>query len=152
MDMSMLLLMLIVPSWPPGVAFAARGELMRLDREMAGVMDCYLEAVPEIPVAGDVPGLMLGTALLRARSALGACSWTAAVMPDVETRTAMKHYLCNCGRYLSGFSDLTAAYSMTTQPDSSLASLLEDRLLDLDSAWVASGERLFGLLSEKGMQ
>jgi hypothetical protein len=129
----------------------ALGRLTALDREMAGLLDAYLLAVPECPPLEDTPVRRWGmeTARLRATALRQTAAWTLWFLPDIETRRGLKHYLCACDRFLSSYASMMESYRGGGLPDPAAAIEMEDGLFEADSVWIESSAELFGLMEEK---
>jgi len=116
---------------PPSVDFLAH-----LDRELSGLLDAYLEAVPECPVHPDTPLRLwvLDLAWLRAKSAVDSL-----LMID---GTAFTTDSLLWSRFVSGtldlfevFSGIQEVYHETDVPGDSMCIKLEDMLISADSTW-----------------
>jgi hypothetical protein len=129
----------------------ALARLTAFDREMAGLLDSYLGAVPECPPLPDTPMRRwdMDLAWIRAGLARRSVLWTAWFLPDVETRRSLKHYLSACDLYMSCYAGMLESYRGGGLPDPAAAIALEDGLFEADSAWADSGASLFGLMEEK---
>jgi len=139
-------------------AVAGTGEmdvLVNADRELAGLLDAYLEGVPECPARPDTPlrVWVLDLAWLRADAAIDE-------MADVDmTRRlpdtlafAWTDFVSSSGRLFDVFTEVQEAYHRPEMPDSQLCVELEDRLIRADSVWRSSERVLFELLAEEGNQ
>jgi hypothetical protein len=135
----------------PQGEFLALARLTAFDREMAGLVDAYLEAVPECPPRIDTPVRLweMDISIIRARLARAHLFPLTGFLPDIETRLAFKHYLYASDRYMSCFAGLLESYRVGGLPDSAAAIALEDGLIEADSVWTDCGAALFGLLEEK---
>lgn len=130
--------------------------LVDLDREVSGLLDAYLEAVPECPVLPDTPLRiwLLDLAWLRAEAAIDELMELDgdALFFDDSSRSVWVEYVTDTGELFDAFSDIQSAYHDPRLPDSALSVELEIRLLEADSAWRRSETALFELISEEGIQ
>lgn len=130
--------------------------LVDLDREVSGLLDAYLEAVPECPVMPDTPLRLwlLDLAWLRAEAAIDELMELdgEALFSDDSSRIVWTEYVTLTGNLFNVFSEIQTAYHGPGLPDSALSVELEVRLLEADSAWRRSEMVLFELLSEEGIQ
>lgn len=128
--------------------------LVDLDREVSGLLDAYLEAVPECPVLQDTPlrVWLLDLAWLRAGAAIDELMEldVDALLPDDSSRVVWTEYVTLTGDLYDVFSEIQSAYHGPRLPDSGLSVGLEVMLLEADSAWRRSEMALFELLSEEG--
>ncbi|MFO8183842.1 MAG: hypothetical protein R6U39_06670 [Candidatus Aegiribacteria sp.] len=143
----------------PSAAAASPGTfplLVDLDREVSGLLDAYLEAVPECPVLPDTPLRMwlLDLAWLRAGAAIDELMELdgEALFPEDSSRSVWDEYVTLTGNLFEVFSEIQSAYHGPLLPDSAVSVELEARLLEADSAWRRSEMVLFELLSEEGIQ
>lgn len=143
----------------PSAAAASSGAfplLVDLDREMSGLLDAYLEAVPECPVLQDTPLRLwlLDLAWLRAGAAIDELMELDgdALLPDDSSRSVWTEYVTLTGNLYDVFSKIQSAYHGSRLPDSALSVELEVMLLEADSAWRRSEMALFELISEEGIQ
>jgi len=151
MFVALLTLLSVGPGPLPNAKELALGRLTGLDREMGGLLDAYLLAVPECPPMEDTPVRCWGmeAAGLRAEVTRRSALWVLWYMPDVETRSALKHYLAACDSYLSECGATIRAYCRGELPGAAEAVDLEDSLLQVDSVWSERGAELFDLLEER---
>lgn len=126
--------------------------ILMLDREMGGLVDSYLEAVPECPVRGDTPVRLwlLDLSSIRVRGALRPALLSAGDADDPVLRGALKRYLLCCETCLEAFDDVRAALRSEAVPDSVSCISMEEALIEADSAWLEAGSALFGRLAEEG--
>lgn len=134
-----------VPARPPG-------DLLLLDSAVSGLLDAYLEAVPECPAREDTPvrQWLLDLAGIRAGASLRDASTLIRRSRTDDLRSRLKHYLWACKACLDTFSDLRDMYRPGVTPDSAACIAAESELIAADRAWLASGLSLFGLLAEEG--
>ncbi len=122
----------------------------RMDREMSGLLDAYLEAVPECPVREDTPVRiwLLDLAWLRATGSMrNAASFP---LPEIEgLEEAWFRYLETSAEFLSVFRYVRDVYSEGFFPDSSLSVELERRLISADSLWQAAEVHFLNTYSEE---
>ncbi len=122
----------------------------RMDREMSGLLDAYLEAVPECPVREDTPVRiwLLDLAWLRATGSMrDAASFS---LPEIEgLEEAWSRYLKTSAEFLSVFRYIRYVYSKGIFPDSSLSLELERRLLSADSLWQTAEVHLLNTFAEE---
>lgn len=125
--------------------------LLALDREISGLLDCYLEAVPECPAGSDTPIRLwqLDLGWIRASSALLALEGVRPGDAGPAVAEALEEYLAACKRYLAVYGRVRVFYHGAGHPDSAMSVALEDELISADSAWLESGARLFGALNEE---
>ncbi len=125
--------------------------LLTLDREMGGLLDSYLEAVPECPARNDTPIRLwqLDLGWLRASSALLSFRGGPPFDAGPAVSEALEDYLAACKRYLAAYGRVRMFYHGDGHPDSARSVALEDELISADSAWLESGARLFGTLGEE---
>ena len=128
---------------------------MNTDREVAGLLDAYLEAVPECPVRPDTPIRVgvLDLAWLRADAAMEQLDGLdiARHIPDTMAYV-WTEYIASTRRLLDVFTEVQEAYHGPVLPESLLCMELEDRLIRADSIWRRSERALFELLAEEGNQ
>ena len=122
--------------------------LMGLDREVSGLMDAYLEAVPECPVREDTP-VRLWLLDLAAFRASAAISRLHAAPCDGVPEAALKSYLASCESYIRLYAGLQEFYHGGGYDDPARSMELESLLIRADSVWLASGAALFGAMGEK---
>lgn len=122
------------------------------DREIAGLLDAYLEAVPECPVYPDTPIRLwvLDLAWLRADAAISEIKLIneGAVFSD-STVDVWEAYLFSSTEYLRVFSEIQRIYHQTNVPDGAVCIELESMLLNIDSLWHIHETRLFELFAEE---
>jgi len=126
--------------------------IIDLDREIAGLLDVYLEAVPECPVDPDTPLRLwvLDLAWLRADAALSRIDLSLTGVPD-NVQDEWSAYLLSGQEYLRVFSEIQRTYHQTAVPDSSICIMLENDLLYVDSMWRIREKELFELFAEEEM-
>jgi len=122
----------------------------RMDREISGLFDGYLEAVPECPVLEDTPLRiwLLDLAWLRASGILT----TARALPplyDEDMEEAWHAYITTSEDYLKCFRHVRDIYARDFLPDTSLSIDLERMLFNADSIWQLSEEALLNTFAEK---
>jgi hypothetical protein len=124
--------------------------LVQLDREMGGMLDAYLEAVPECPVMEDTPVRLwlLDLALVRAEGAYRR-AFSEPPPSDGDLRAAVKRYLSSCEAYLAVFTEVRDALRAGS-PGPEECERAERGILSADSSWTGAGSRLFGLILEEG--
>lgn len=129
--------------------------IIDFDREIAGLLDAYLEAVPECPVYTDTPVRLwvLDLAWLRADAAIEEVEIinTEAEFSD-STAKAWSAYFLSSKEYLRVFSEIQSAYHQTTVPESTVCIELESKLLNIDSLWRIDETELFVLFVEEEVQ
>lgn len=126
--------------------------IVDLDREMAGLLDAYLEAVPECPITPETPVRIwvLDVAWLRANAALDIAETL-----DIHTISsdnlseAWTGYLNSSQQYLNVFRIIQKTYHEDILPDSYLCIELENQLLEYDSLWSLEETTFFELLAEE---
>jgi len=121
----------------------------RMDREMSGLFDGYLEAVPECPVLEDTPLRiwLLDLAWLRASGTLTAAR--AFPLYDADLEEAWHAYIVTSVDYLKRFRHVRDVYARGFLPDTSLSIDLERMLFNADSVWQLSEEALLNTFAEK---
>ena len=129
--------------------------LWNLDREVAGLFDCYFEAVPECPVRQDTPVRLwlLDLAWLRATAAFQEAQIIEdGVVPYPDLVDPWQDYIQTTEEYITFYEDLRNFYHDRTVTELDEYSLiLEDSLICIDSIWLEKHGVLFSLLSEKGL-
>lgn len=153
---ALLLLLLAVPSsgraQTEGTAFPLVF-LRDLDNEVAGLLDAYLEAVPECPARADTPIRLwvLDVAWLRADGARSTAMAldTREFGPDFPA-PEWEAYLLASGALLDVFGSIAEAYHSDSVPGEMLCIGLETDLLLADSLWRAAELTLFERLAEEG--
>jgi hypothetical protein len=133
---------------PAGGDAHLAGVIDRMDREMSGLLDSYLEAVPECPVRGDTPVRvwLLDLAWLRADACFrstGGCT-----VPE-GLEDSWCRYLKASAAYLSLFRRVRDVYNRDLLPDSSLSLELESRLIGTDSLWLETEACLLDTYAEE---
>lgn len=125
--------------------------LLILDREMSGLLDCYLRAVPECPAGSDTPVRLwqLDLGWLRAGSALFSLDGARPIDDGSTFAGALEEYLAACKRYLAVYGRVRLFYHGAGHPDSARSVALENELVSADSAWLEAGARLLGALGEE---
>jgi hypothetical protein len=124
--------------------------LQSIDREMCGLLDSYLEAVPECPPRADTPirTWQLDMAWLRVNSML------AEKLPSVrapgrrDVDSLCTEYRRACVRLLDHYERIMQAYHADVLPDSISAVELEIGLLELDSSYISVEKQLCRLIEE----
>ena len=145
-------LMFAVALLTPAVALAAPlslDDLAQLSREMTGLLDGYLEAVPECPPREDTPVRLwrLDSAWLRADAVFGAVSDTASA-PEGVGPSPWSEYTESCSSLLEAYGELMQAYH-DDLPDSAGAIRLEDGFLDACSLYALREAAVMDLLEEE---
>ncbi|MBN2586578.1 MAG: hypothetical protein JXR55_04720 [Candidatus Fermentibacteraceae bacterium] len=129
--------------------------LIDVDREVSGLLDAYLEAVPECPARSDTPLRLwvLDLAWIRAGSAIDSMMTLQPPMllPDSQL-SSWTDFISGTEELFRVYDEIQSAYHAPSLPDSSLCVMLEDRLLRADSVWRHSEMVLFELMSEEGTQ
>lgn len=129
--------------------------IINLDREISGLFDAYLEAVPECPAYPDTPVRLwvLDLAWLRAEAAIDEVEIlnTGATFSD-STAEAWSAYFLSSKEYLRVFSVILGTYHQTDVPESTVCIALESELLDIDSMWRINETELFELFVEEEAQ
>ncbi len=127
--------------------------IVNFDREISGLLDAYLEAVPECPVYPDTPVRLwvLDLAWIRADAAINEAEALGSVFSD-STAEAWSSYLNSSKEYLRVFSDIQKTYHQTGVPECSVCIELENRLLIADSLWRIDETELFELFTEEDNQ
>lgn len=129
--------------------------IMNLDREISGLLDAYLEAVPECPVYPDTPVRLwvLDLAWLRAEAAIDEFERlnTGATFSD-STAEAWSAYLLSSKEYLRVFSVIQGTYHQAGVPESTVCIELESELLSIDSLWRINETELLELFVEEEAQ
>ncbi|MFO7949344.1 MAG: hypothetical protein R6U36_03145 [Candidatus Fermentibacteraceae bacterium] len=124
-------------------------DLAQLSREMTGLLDGYLEAVPECPPEEDTPVRLwrLDSAWLRADAVFGAVSDTASAPQGVEP-AAWGEYTESCRSLLDAYGELVRTYHGDL-PDSARAVRLEDGFLSACSLYALRETAVMDLLEEE---
>lgn len=120
--------------------------MSQLAREMAGLLDGYLEAVPECPPRPDTPVRLwqMDSAWLRANAVLGAVVDTAGTGAEPE----WTGYMQACRGLMAAYRSVLDAYHAGL-PDSASAVRLEDGLLAACSLYADRENRLLSTLEEE---
>ena len=127
--------------------------LSEMDREVSGLLDAYLEAVPECPARPDTPLRLwvLDLAWLRAGAAIDSVLKMDPPQHLADSQMSTWVEFVNCtGELFDVYTTVQRAYHGQTLPDSSECILLEDSLIRADSIWCHSERVLLELLSEEG--
>lgn len=124
--------------------------IVNFDREISGLLDAYLEAVPECPVYPDTPVRLwvLDLAWIRADAAINEAESLRAVFPD-SIAEVWSSYLNSSKEYLRVFSVIQRTYHQIDVPESSICLELEHELLIADSIWRIEEINLFELFTEE---
>lgn len=128
--------------------------LIELDREMSGLLDAYLEAVPECPVHPDTPIRLwvIDLAWLRAEAAIQrAVALPPPVAPADSAGDCWSDYLAAADEYFNVFSQVQRVYHGVTLPGSTLCLELENSLIVADSIWHLSEMTLFETIAEEDL-
>ncbi|OPL19457.1 MAG: hypothetical protein AVO35_10590 [Candidatus Aegiribacteria sp. MLS_C] len=129
--------------------------LADLDREVSGLLDAYLEAVPECPVRSDTPirVWVLDLAWLRAGAAIDSLLGMDAeeFLPDSQLNV-WRDFTSSTESIFRIYSDIQSLYHTTSLPDSLTCIEMEDRLITADSTWRHAQMTLLDILSEEGNQ
>jgi len=128
---------------------------MDMDREIEGLLDAYLEAVPECPVHPDTPVRLwvLDLAWLRADAVINeAETLNTGSFLSGSTMEVWSEYLFSSKEYLNVFLEIQQAYHNTDVPDSILCIELENELLNIDSIWSVDETNLFESFVEEEVQ
>lgn len=127
--------------------------LSEMDREVSGLLDAYLEAVPECPLRPDTPLRLwvLDLAWLRAGAAIDSVLKMDPPQQLADSQLGSWADFVGCtGDLFDVYTTVQRAYHGPTLPDSSECILLEDHLIRADSIWCHSERVLLELLSEEG--
>lgn len=127
--------------------------IVNFDREISGLLDAYLEAVPECPVYPDTPVRLwvLDLAWIRVDAAINEAEALGSVFSD-STAEAWSSYLNSSREYLGVFSDIQMTYHLTVVPECSACIELENRLLIADSLWRIDEMEFFELFTKEENQ
>ncbi|NOQ22851.1 MAG: hypothetical protein GQ565_09445 [Candidatus Aegiribacteria sp.] len=127
--------------------------IVTFDREISGLLDSYLEAVPECPVYPDTPVRLwvLDLAWIRADAAISEAENLITVFPD-STAEVWLSYLNSSKEYLRVFSDIQRTYHQTGVPESTVCIELENALLITDSIWRIDEMKFFKLFTKEENQ
>jgi len=148
--LSVLICLIQNPAAPDSEEIAFISLIDRMDREMSGLFDGYLEAVPECPVLEDTPIRiwLLDLAWLRASGTLTTAR--AFSSPDDADLEEVWHtYIATSANYLKCFRHVRNIYARGFLPDTSLSIDLERMLFNADSIWQLSEEALLNTFAEK---
>jgi len=152
---AMLLLTAPVPSasaQPPSAGFQL-AFLRDIDVEIAGLLDAYLEAVPECPVRADTPvrPWVLDVALLRVGGAIEtAAGLDVSSFGDPFPVTEWEDYLLTAADLRDVFRAISETCHSDSVPDSLTSIGLEGDLLRADARWREAESRLYERLAEEG--
>lgn len=127
--------------------------LRNLDIEVAGLLDAYLEAVPECPARPDTPIRLwvLDVAWLRVNGALDtALELDSTSFDPYFPSQEWEAYLQASGDCLAVFGTISETYHLDSVPDSMRCIELETDLLRADSLWRVAESNLFMRLAEEG--
>lgn len=127
--------------------------LLTLDREVSGLLDAYLEAIPECPVRMDTPLRLwvLDAAWLRTRAVLDhAASVYPVDDPPGFPVGSWDAFLAESEGYLDVFRSIQVSYHEESFPDSVQSVEMELRILEADSVWRNAELELFTRLAEEG--
>jgi hypothetical protein len=127
--------------------------LVDLDREIAGLLDAYLEAVPECPACSDTPLRLwvLDLAFIRADAAMLEAE-TIDMQFSGSIEEAWLQYLDSSREYIRIFLQIQNAYHSESLPEATECVELENNLLIADSLWRIDETELFELLSKEENQ
>ncbi len=126
--------------------------IVNFDREMAGLLDAYLEAVPECPITPETPVRMwlLDAAWLRAAAALDTAeTLDIHLNSSYNLAEAWTSFLNSSQQYLNVFRTIQTTYHEDILPDSEVCIELENQLLEYDSLWSLEEAVFFELLAEE---
>ncbi len=126
--------------------------IVNFDREMAGLLDAYLEAVPECPITPETPVRVwvLDVAWLRASAALDTAeTLDIHSISSYNFSEAWTSYLHSSQQYLNVFRIIQKTYHEDILPDSHVCIELENQLLEYDSLWSLEETVFFELLAEE---
>lgn len=139
--LSVVLTIAAVEASPPSLQ-----DLSQLSREMTGLLDGYLEAVPECPPRPDTPIRIwqLDSAWLRANAVLGAVLDSSTTGPEVE----WEGYFQACSGLMATYRRVLGAYH-SGLPDSAAAVELEEDLLAACNLYTRRENRLLETLEEE---
>ena len=150
---------ILIPALISALLFAAEARIpepqimefiVNFDREIAGLLDAYLEAVPECPVYPETPVRLwvLDLAWIRADAAITEAETLIAIFSD-STAEMWLSYLTSSKEYLRVFSDIQRTYHQADVPEHSVCIELENQLLSADSLWRIDEMKLFELFTEE---
>jgi len=127
--------------------------IVNFDREISGLLDAYLEAVPECPVYPDTPVRLwvLDLAWIRADAAISEAETLITLFSD-STAEVWSSYLNSSMEYLRVFSNIQRTYHQTAVPESTLCINLENALLITDSLWRVDEMEFFELFMKEENQ
>ena len=126
--------------------------IVNFDREMAGLLDAYLEAVPECPITLETPVRVwvLDVAWLRASAALGTAeTLDIHSISSADVSEAWAGYLHSSQQYLNVFRIIQKTCHEDILPESHLCIELENQLLEYDSLWSLEETEFFELLAKE---
>jgi hypothetical protein len=127
--------------------------LQNLDIEVAGLLDAYLEAVPECPAREDTPIRLwvLDVAWLRVSGALDTALEldSSCFRPDFPLQE-WEAFLQASGDCLAVFGTISETYHSDSVPGTIRCIELETDLLRADSLWRVAEFTLFERLVEEG--
>jgi hypothetical protein len=127
--------------------------LRDLDIEVAGLLDAYLEAVPECPARADTPIRLwvLDVAWLRVSGALDTALRldSTGFAPDFPLQE-WEAYLQAAGDCLAVFGTISETYHSDSVPGMMRCIELETDLLRADSLWRVAEFSMFERLAEEG--
>ena len=127
--------------------------IVNFDREISGLLDAYLEAVPECQVYPDTPVRLwvLDLAWIRADAAITEAETLITVFSG-STEEIWLSYLDSSVEYLRAFSDIQRTYHQADVPERSVCIELENALLTADSLWRIDEMKFFELFTEEENQ
>ena len=126
--------------------------IVNCDREIAGLLDAYLEAIPECPVTTHTPVRIwvLDVAWLRASAALDTAeTLNIHSISSDNLSEAWTDYLHSSRQDLNVFRIIQKTYHEDILPGSHLCIELENQLLEYDSLWSLEEAAFFELLAEE---
>jgi hypothetical protein len=126
--------------------------LVMLDREVSGLLDAYLEAVPECPVRQDTPLRMwvLDLAWLRADAAIDeVMNVDYSELFTDNQMVVWDEFRLRTKALFDVYTEVQRVYHESSPPDTGLSIRLEDSLLEADSLWRESEMILFETISEE---
>jgi len=110
--------------------------LSDVHREISGLLDAYLEGIPECPPRADTPIRLwvIDLAWLRAEAALEELRlFDPAQLPVPDS--VWNGYLQAAQSYFATFTRLQQLYHASALPDSSACILMENSIITADSIW-----------------
>ncbi len=127
-------------------------QLVAMDREVAGLLDAYLEAVPECPAGEDTPLRLwvLDLAWLRADAAIDSVSRLnySVLFPDSQ-KVIWTDFISATTELFAVYTEIQQFYHDASPLDSIECMELEDRLIMTDSLWRGSEAVLFSTIAEE---